>query len=180
VNSNTADASSDLPQRKCRECGFEKNVTEFRPAKLARNGKLYPRHQCRACENSTWRDAWRAGKKGRLSAATLAVNAPHIAEPMLGGGKAKLEDLVYRRMQTYGCDALDALHDLAMMPISENSMLNRIKLAAASELAGPLTLLKSADAPENLGKALHDLDMRYHATAARIKALRERIISPVR
>jgi hypothetical protein len=41
-------------------------------------------------------------------------------------------------MEVYSCSALDALYDLAMMPISENSMLNRIKLAAAVELAGDL------------------------------------------
>jgi hypothetical protein len=42
-------------------------------------------------------------------------------------------------MERYECGALDALYDLAMMPISQNSMLNRIKLAAAAELAGDLT-----------------------------------------
>jgi hypothetical protein len=124
--------------RQCRQCDQHKVLSEFRRAKVTKNGRRYERFVCRGCENASWRAAWRTGRKGRQSGTTLAVNAPHIAAPMLGGGKAKLEDLVYRRMQTYGCDALDALYDLAMMPISQNSMLNRIKLAAAVKLAGDL------------------------------------------
>jgi hypothetical protein len=128
--------------RQCRQCDQHKVLGEFRPAKVTKTGRRYERFVCRGCENASWRAAWRAGKRGRQNATTLALNAPHIPAAMLTSGtrsKALLEDMIRARMDLYQCSALDALHDLAMMPISESSAQNRIKLAAAVELAGDLT-----------------------------------------
>jgi hypothetical protein len=165
--------------RRCRKCSQERNVAEFRPDKQARNGKLYPRNQCRECEARGWRRDWLAGKKGRQSAVTLAVKAPRVPAPELSiesGIEAKLEDAILQRMRLYQSDALDALHDLAMMPISENSMQNQVKLAAAWKLAGPLFAPDAPSGRSDLDKTLREMNELYHKTAPRIKSIREHVV----
>jgi len=45
--------------------------------------------------------------------------------------------IMLRKMELYRMDAIDALRDLAMMPISDNALLNQVKYMAACRLAGP-------------------------------------------
>ena len=81
---------------------------------------------------------------------------------------AQFNELVIKRMELFRCDALDALHDLAMMPITKNSALNNIKYLAACRLAG-------APVPTDGGAKgadfLQSLNERFHSTAQRIKEL---------
>jgi hypothetical protein len=166
--------------RKCRKCSQVKDGSEFRPDKLAKSGKLYARKQCRECENESWRRDWRAGKKARQSAAVLALSAPSAAPaPQLiaRDSEGRLEELVQDRMARYQRDALDALYDLAMMPISENSMQNQVKLTAAAKLAGTLLTPDNSGRDHELGKLLVELNESYQANAPRIRAIRERIVT---
>ena len=177
-----SDTSTRSPSelRKCRKCGQEMETSEFRADKRAKNGRSYPRHQCRACENKAWRRDWLAGKKGRQSGAVLVVNTPPTVSPsaIQNSVDGHLEEAVSRRMIHYQSDALDALHALAMMPISENSMQNQVKLAAASKLAVALLAPNpTGGADADLQVFLRDLDKQYRATAPRIKSIRERIIA---
>lgn len=85
---------------------------------------------------------------------------------------AKFEETVVQRMRLYNCDALDALHDLAMMPITKNSSQMHIKYLAACRLAGaPADGNKSPD----LSTTLASLNERFHKDAVRIKGIRETV-----
>jgi hypothetical protein len=73
---------------------------------------------------------------------------------------------------------LDALHDLARMAISDdNSMLNHIKYLACCKLIDPVLRPGDTSPKSDLDKTLRDLNAAYQASAPRIKAIRERIIS---
>ena len=81
---------------------------------------------------------------------------------------------VSRRRLLYQSDALDALHDLATMPVSSNSGLNQTKLLAASRLVGPQ---ETQQGVSDLDSTLAALNDEYHKAAPRIKSVRERIIT---
>ena len=87
---------------------------------------------------------------------------------------AMFEAALARRMKLYRSDALDALHDLAMMPISSNFGQNMVKLQACRTLTG--TVQEGHAAPE-FDETLKALNEQYHLAATRIKSLRERVIS---
>jgi hypothetical protein len=164
--------------RKCRRCRKEKNVSEFRPDKKAANGNRYQRNQCRECESEDWRRAWHAGKKGRRSATVLALNAPSTALPERHQDaiEGQLEEAIKHRMIRYQSDALDALHDLAMMPISENSAQNQVKLLAAKLLAEPLLAPENTGSKEEMNKVLRELNEEFQRNTPRLKLIRERIV----
>lgn len=87
----------------------------------------------------------------------------------------KFKRIVAKKRELYGSDALDALHDLAMMPITDNALLNQIKLQAAQRLAGKEAEATSAP-PSEVDHALRQLNAQFHKTAPRIKSVRERIV----
>lgn len=80
---------------------------------------------------------------------------------------------IERRLTLYRSDALDALHQLATMPIDDNSAQNQVKLAAAARLSGSTVAAGEGSDIENTLRALND---EYHRAAPRIKRVRERII----
>lgn len=102
--------------------------------------------------------------------------------------RATLEEFqaaVDLRLSVYRIDGLDALHELAVMPIDENnSANNQVKLAAAARLAG------TADGGTMGGEiadTLRSLNEMYHREAPRIRITRteievsrggERVINP--
>lgn len=81
---------------------------------------------------------------------------------------------VSRRMALYRSDALDALHDLATMPVDKNSAQNQVKLLAATRLAGPQGEQSSVG---DIDLTLRQLNEDYHRAAPRIKSVRERVIT---
>jgi hypothetical protein len=162
---NDDDSVSRL--RKWPKCRRQKYVSEFRPDRRTKNGRHYRRNQCRECENKAWRRDWLAGKKGRQSAMVLAVNAPPVLRNS-EGVNAKLEQAIGLRMLRHQSDALDEIYTLATMPVSENSMLSRIKFAAATLLAGPLLFPEATAGFGDLEKTLRDLDALFHREAPRI------------
>jgi hypothetical protein len=83
-----------------------------------------------------------------------------------------LERAVQHRLALYRVSGLDALHDLATMPIDDNSAQNQVKLAAAARLAGPTEGLTGGGEVGETLRALNDL---YHQNAPRIRIVRERM-----
>lgn len=86
--------------------------------------------------------------------------------------EAEIRDAVERRLALYRVSALDALHDLATMPVDSNSAQNQVKLAAAARLAGPT---ESGSGGGELGETLRTLRDEYQANAPRLKVIRERM-----
>jgi hypothetical protein len=106
----------------------------------------------------------------------LAVNAP----PVLANSTrayAKLEQAIGQRMIRHQSDALDAIFDLAMMPVGTNSAVMRIKLAAAAMLAGALLSSEAIGGTGDLEKTVKTLNEQFPTTAKRIKSVRESLIT---
>lgn len=79
---------------------------------------------------------------------------------------------VERRIALYRVAGLDALHDLATMPLDENSAQNQVKLAAAARLAGPSD---AQTAGGDFASILRELNESYQQNAPRLRVTRERI-----
>lgn len=82
---------------------------------------------------------------------------------------------VSRRRTLYQSDALDALHDLATMPVSGHPATLQAKFLAASRLAGPAE--ERTSAAVDLDQTLSALNDEYHKAAPRIREIRERVIT---
>lgn len=127
------------------------------------------------------RETIKANKKARkvriranahLSAAQLAVLAPPAEQRMRQVDETFMK-AVADRIILYRYDALAALRDLALMPISPNSMQNNVKFLAAARLLG-----KETEAPVTANTSrdlLAQLNEAYAQKSVRIKEVRERI-----
>jgi len=111
---------------------------------------------------------------GRLQTAFLAIEEACQDPEYARRTAEQVEQDVARRLALYRSDGLDALHEIATMPLSENSAQNQVKLAAAARLAGG-----SESGPQDSGieSTLAALNQAYHQAAPRIKSVRERIIT---
>ncbi len=81
-----------------------------------------------------------------------------------------LESSVRERQSLYRDVGLDAQHDLATMPIDDNSAQNQVKLSAAARLAG------SSDAGtggNEIADTLRALNEAYQSNAPRIRIVRQ-------
>lgn len=121
----------------------------------------------------------RPGYQQRLrdwSAAELSVLAPvPLKTRKWKRVNANFMKALNDRMFLYRYDALEALRDLAMMPISDNSMQNNVKYLAASRLLGPPQ--ESATPQVSDDGLLKALNESYQKHSTRIKEVRERIIT---
>ena len=79
---------------------------------------------------------------------------------------------VEHRIALYRVTGLDALHDLAAMPVSDNSAQNQVKLGAAARLAGSTD---GQGGGGEIAETLRALNDAYHEAAPRIRIVRERI-----
>jgi hypothetical protein len=86
--------------------------------------------------------------------------------------KDQLQRAVETRLAVYRVVGLDALHDLATMPIDSNSAQNQVKLAAASRLAGEVG---TGSTGNEIAETLRALNDEYHKHAPRIRVTRERM-----
>lgn len=82
----------------------------------------------------------------------------------------EIHQAVEQRVSLYRVVGLDALHDLATMPIDENSAQNQVKLAAAARLAGTTESSGAGD----LADTLRQLNDAYQQNAPRLRVIRER------
>jgi len=83
-----------------------------------------------------------------------------------------LELEVQRRLTFYRADALQSLHDLATMPLSENSAMMQVKFTAAARLAQGG---EKNDEKSDFEHTLVELNDAFHRNAKRIKKTRETI-----
>lgn len=89
-----------------------------------------------------------------------------------GLSKEALNAAIESRLAIYRVAGLDALHDLATMPIDVNSAQNQVKLAAAARLAGTP---EAGGAGGEVADALRSLNTLYHEHAPRLRVVRERL-----
>ena len=83
-----------------------------------------------------------------------------------------IHEAIERRIALYRVDGLDALHDLATMPIDQNSAQNQVKLAAAARLAGGL---EGGATGGEMAETFRDLRELYQKNAPRLRVTRERM-----
>lgn len=118
--------------------------------------------------------ALRLDRAIRVSAtlqATLATlrETPQREQPALTDSMIQSE--VDRRIALGRAVGLEALHDLASMPIDENSAQNQVKLAAAARLAGGL---EGGGSNAEMAETLRQLQQDYQQNAPRLRVIRER------
>lgn len=83
-----------------------------------------------------------------------------------------IREAVDERIALYRADGLDALHELATMPLDANSAQNQVKLAAAARLVGETA---SGGGGGELADALRELNQQYQQNAPRLRVIRERV-----
>lgn len=101
-----------------------------------------------------------------LQACIATLNA------LVGVSNEAIQSAIDRRSAMYRVAGLDALHDLATMPIDVNSAQNQVKLAAAARLAGETA---SAGGGGELVETLRELNAQYQSEAPRLRVTRERL-----
>jgi len=89
-----------------------------------------------------------------------------------GLSKELLNEAIEQRLGIYRVAGLDALHELATMPLDKNSAQNQVKLAAAARLAGSP---EEGGAGGEVGEALRALNQAYHEHAPRLRIVREKL-----
>ena len=109
----------------------------------------------------------------RLQAVVAGIQDVKGTESYLEATALDFHRAIERRMSLYRIAGLDALHELASMPIDENSAQNQVKLAAAARLAGPAA--ESAGEGE-LVETLRELNQQYHESAPKIRVLRQTLV----
>lgn len=88
-----------------------------------------------------------------------------------GISDADLHSAIEKRVSLYRVTGLDALHDLAAMPIDANSAQNQVKLAAAARLAGGL---EGGGSGGEMAETFRELQQLYQQHAPRLRVIRER------
>jgi hypothetical protein len=88
---------------------------------------------------------------------------------------SEVEEDMRKRAVFYRAEALEALHDLASLPVDAetNSALAQVKLIAAQRLYQETG---QTDNPNDMESTLRVLNQRFQEAAPRIKQIRERII----
>lgn len=155
----------------CTICNIEKPDDAFRLWKL--KGKERRRSECADCEHII--------KERRQDNSTFverALQVPANTLPKLPNLPAERLNLaIETRMEFYKCAALDALYDLAMMPMPDNSAMAQVKFMAASRLAGPIEGVAQQGAGPTFDSVLKDLNDRFHLNAPKIRSIRERTVN---
>lgn len=150
----------------CIICELDKPLDAF----LIVRGK--PRTECEDCRAELKR------RKNPKSAIEQIIGADRQLAPKLASGEKRLEQAIELRMAFYKGNALEALYDLAMMPIEgANSATLQVKYLAACRLAGPAPEPNAAPGANPIEGVLAELNQRYHAQAPKIREIRERIIT---
>lgn len=82
-----------------------------------------------------------------------------------------LREAVERRIALYRVTGLDALHDLAAMPLDANSAQNQVKFAAAAKLVEGVSGGSSSGELEGIFRELRET---YQQEAPRLRVIREK------
>lgn len=106
-----------------------------------------------------------------LQATIAAIRNQKLAQDHNLQSDIDFQQSIDRRLSLYRVVGLDALHDLATMPIDENSAQNQVKLAAAARLAGPTDGHSGSGEIES---TLRELNEAYQKEAPRLRVIREK------
>jgi len=109
----------------------------------------------------------------RLQAVVAGIQDVKGTEAYLEATARDFHRAIDRRMSLYRIAGLDALHELASMPLDENSAQNQVKLAAAARLAGPAA---ESGGDGELVETLRELNQQYHESAPRIRVMRQTLV----
>jgi hypothetical protein len=152
----------------CIICETEKPDTEFK----VRRGK--PATECNDCLAAL--KPKRTQKERTFVQALL--DAPEQKAPAIkGSSEERLQQAIEIRMEFYKSNALEALYDLAMMPLEgANSATLQVKYLAACRLAGPAPEPGTVRPDNAIAGVLAELDERYKQQAPRIREIRERVV----
>lgn len=101
----------------------------------------------------------------------LQATVDSIPARWKGVDRDQIERAIEERIALYRVSGLDALAELATMPIDENSAQNQVKLAAAARLAGSS---EGHSGDGDLAATLRDLNREYQEAAPRLRIVRER------
>ena len=183
----TSDEEAGWQQRRKEREAFRQTLEapgDTTPKQMDLNAErtvFYP-EQVAAAEKQRFKDGDAAATKKRERNKMGSPREKHMAITGFQSDKkldreadSNFEKLVLKRMELYRCDALDALHDLAMMPVSDNSSMNNIKFLACCCLAGAPRESDAGGA--DIHHVLQNLNDSYHSAAKRIKSIRERTIT---
>lgn len=114
--------------------------------------------------------ALRLNRAIQLSA-VLQATLDALKEQGKGVSAEALHTAIEQRVSLYRVAGLDALHELATMPIDENSAQNQVKLAAAARLAGSA---ESGGGSADVMETLRQLNESYQQNAPRLRVIREK------
>ena len=101
----------------------------------------------------------------------LRATVESIPKAQANASRSDINAAIEERLALYRVSGLDALHDLATMPIDENSAQNQVKLAAAARLAGGL---EPGGFGGEMAETLRELQSLYQQNAPRLRVIRER------
>lgn len=155
----------------CTVCQIEKSEESFRPWK--RKGVDTRRAECIDCEaivKDRRKDNSTFVEKSLQVPANMLPTIPRLPEE-------RLNLAIEMRMEFYKCAALDALYDLATMPMPDNSAMAQVKFMAASRLAGPVDGVPDRGTGPTFDSVLSDLNKRFHDNAPKIRSIRERTVT---
>lgn len=95
--------------------------------------------------------------------------------PRLSNGipAEEIHSAIESRISLYRVTGLDALAELATMPLDSNSAQNQVKLAAAARLAGETSTIGGG---AEVADTLRVLNEKYHQAAPRIRVIRQTLI----
>lgn len=111
----------------------------------------------------------RAIQQSPVLFASLEVSKqPHAGE----GTSKQIEQAISERVGLYRVVGLDALHDLAAMPIDANSAQNQVKFAAAARLVEGIGSQSFSGEMEGLFREMRE---SYQTEAPRLRVVRERL-----
>lgn len=159
--------------KKCRLCQQEKpSGAEGEDANHFLETAPQYKNVCTEC-----RSVYKGTRVKSKPIAKVVLEVPRRITPPKARGEL-LDVAVELRTKNYQEPALQAIYELATMPISTNPLLMQIKMSAARLLAGPMPWEQGqnqavADTPTGL---LQSLNEAYHAHSVRIKQIRERVI----
>lgn len=101
------------------------------------------------------------------------LNGDHIDSEYHALAMADLHHNVETRLGVYRVEALDAVHELAMMPLSDNPLHNQVKLSAAAKLLGDTEPGRGSRDDGDIGDIRRALNDEYQRSATRVKITRK-------
>ena len=108
-----------------------------------------------------------------LQAVVAGIQDAKDSEGYLTASTQDFQRAIERRTAIGRIVGMDALHDLASIPVTEeNSAKLQVKLAAAARLVGPS---EGSSGGGELAETLRQLNHDYHEQAPRLKIVRERL-----